>query len=248
MPLTMHGLVHRDNDGLHGDARAHRRLGRVSVQLRQPILQSGSASGSGEEALLLRVAPFEFDVTPPLGAPLMDGGCPAAAEILTPLTARVASADAANLLPPPTVALDHLSTRAADDSIGVGQARGIVLLGVPGGSVVLCSVDWTGIGNESHDRLRAALARGCGTAPDRVALHTIHQHDAPGSDSATERLLEHHGLSRISMIEPFLPDAAARFEAATRAAMAGGGIPVTHIGTGSAAVDVTVGGTATLYL
>ena len=74
-------------------------------------------------------------------------------------------------------------------------ARGVVLLGVGGGPVVLCAVDWVGIANESHDRLKDALARGCDTAPSRVALHTVHQHDAPGSDSATDRLLQAHDLA-----------------------------------------------------
>ena len=151
---------------------------------------------------MLRVAPFEFDVTPPLGTPLMDGGVAAAAEIKTPLT-----------------------------------ARGVVLLGVAGGPVVLCSVDWVSICNESHDRLRTALARGCGSTPDRVALHTVHQHDAPGCDSATERLLESHGLGGLGMVEPYMPDIALRFEAATRTARSSGGTPVTHIGTGVAEVD-----------
>lgn len=39
------------------------------------------------------------------------------------------------------------------------------------------------------------------------------------------------------MVEPYLPDISVRFEAATRAAAASGGTPVTHIGIGVAEVD-----------
>ena len=102
---------------------------------------------------------------------------------------------------------------------------------------MLCSVDFVSICNESHDRLRAALARGCGTEPDRVALHTVHQHDAPGCDSETERLLVSHGLGGLGFVEPWLPDLGAQFEAATKAAVASGGTPVTHVGAGSAEVE-----------
>ena len=74
-------------------------------------------------------------------------------------------------------------------------ARGVVLLGA-GNPIVLCAFDWVGIGNESYDQFRATLALAVGTTADRVALHTLHQHDAPGSDFATERLLADHGLAR----------------------------------------------------
>src|SRR5262245_38000446 len=58
------------------------------------------------------------------------------------------------------------------------RARGIVLLGA-GDPIVLCAVDWIGIANESNEYFRAALASAAGTAPGRVAVHTLHQHDAP---------------------------------------------------------------------
>src|SRR5712691_3180135 len=41
------------------------------------------------------------------------------------------------------------------------RARGIVILGA-GEPIVLCSMDWIGIGNEGHDAFRAALARAAG--------------------------------------------------------------------------------------
>lgn len=72
-------------------------------------------------------------------------------------------------------------------------ARGVVLLGA-GEPIVLCAFDWVGIGNGGHDAFRSALAEGAGTSVERVTVHTLHQHDAPGSDFATESLLGEHGL------------------------------------------------------
>src|SRR6187399_3447904 len=61
-------------------------------------------------------------------------------------------------------------------------ARGVVLLPAGQQPIVLCAVDWLGIGNASRDSWLAALVKAAGTVPGRVALHTVHQHDAPGDD------------------------------------------------------------------
>src|SRR5512136_977325 len=58
------------------------------------------------------------------------------------------------------------------------RARGIVLLGA-GEPIVLCAVDWIGIANEGQDAFRSALARAAATSVRRVAVHSLHQHDAP---------------------------------------------------------------------
>jgi hypothetical protein len=73
------------------------------------------------------------------------------------------------------------------------RARGIVLLGKDE-PIVLCAVDWIGIANEGHDAFREALARAAGTSPRRVAVHTLHQHDAPDCDFSAERILKEAGL------------------------------------------------------
>src|SRR5215510_14257922 len=72
------------------------------------------------------------------------------------------------------------------------RARGIVLLGA-GDPIVLCAVDWIGIANEGHDAFREGLARAAGTSPKRVAVHTLHQHDAPDCDFSAERILKDAG-------------------------------------------------------
>lgn len=85
------------------------------------------------------------------------------------------------LVPPAEKIVDPLS------------ARGIVLLGAQK-PIVLVAVDWVGIGNEGLEAWRTALAAAAGTTLDRVSVHTLHQHDAPGFDLTAERLLERRGL------------------------------------------------------
>lgn len=114
-------------------------------------------------------------------------------------------------------------------------ARGIVLLGA-GEPIVLCAFDWVGIANESYDRFRQALAEATGTATQRVALHTLHQHDAPGSDFATERLLSEHGLDRRYSNSDFDADVMERIADAAKVALQSTQ-PVTHIGLGTGKVE-----------
>ena len=100
----------------------------------------------------VRVATFDVDATPPLGAPM-------AYDVVK--------------------RLDELTLRC----------RGIVILGA-GKPMVLCAVDWIGIANEGHDAFRAALAEAAGTVPARVAVHALHQHDAPGCDFTAEKIIK----------------------------------------------------------
>src|SRR5436189_5863308 len=58
------------------------------------------------------------------------------------------------------------------------RCRGIVIGGA-GKPIILCAVDWIGIANEGHDQFRERLADAAGTSRERVAVHTLHQHDAP---------------------------------------------------------------------
>ena len=73
------------------------------------------------------------------------------------------------------------------------RCRGIVMVGA-GKPIVLCAVDWIGIANEGHDQFRERLAHAAGTTRERVAVHTLHQHDAPGCDFTAERLVRDLGL------------------------------------------------------
>ncbi len=114
-------------------------------------------------------------------------------------------------------------------------ARGVVLLG-SGDPIVLCAFDWVGIGNGSYDEFRKAIAEAVGTTPDRVALHTLHQHDAPGSDFATEKLLAEHGLGRQFSNPDFDAEVMDRVAAAAKLALRQAQT-VTHVGLGSGRVE-----------
>jgi hypothetical protein len=72
-------------------------------------------------------------------------------------------------------------------------ARGVVILSDEK-PVVLCAVDAIGIGNQGYDTWREKLAEAAATTPDRVAVHSLHQHDAPRIDFATGKIMEDQGL------------------------------------------------------
>src|SRR5690606_26379664 len=74
------------------------------------------------------------------------------------------------------------------------EARGFVLSG-KGSPIVVVSVDWCEIRNDSYDRWREAIARAAKTTPERVILSANHQHDAPVVDLGAEALLASVGLS-----------------------------------------------------
>ena len=114
------------------------------------------------------------------------------------------------------------------------RAKGIVLTGA-GQPVVLCAVDWIGICNESQDVFKQVLAAAAHTTPDRVAVHVLHQHDAPLCDFSAEKLLLDAG------VEPKQYDGAFQREMLLRLGRAAEeGLtrrqPVTHLGVGKAQV------------
>ena len=68
------------------------------------------------------------------------------------------------------------------------RAKGIVLIGDEE-PIVLCAIDWIGISNESQDIFKEVMAEAAGTIPNRVVVHTVHQHDAPICDFTAEKIL-----------------------------------------------------------
>jgi hypothetical protein len=116
------------------------------------------------------------------------------------------------------------------------RCRGIVILG-SGEPVVLCAVDWIGIANEGHDAFRAALATAAGTTADRVAVHTLHQHDAPGCDFTAEKLIKELGVKGYTRFDGtfhrlVIQRAAEAITTALAAAQ-----PISHLGYGEAVVE-----------
>ena len=119
---------------------------------RRTFLQSSLAAGAvlaagrSLEAAApprLEIAPFRFDVSPPMGHPLCGGWIK------------------------PVEGMDDPE-----------EAIGFVLRGA-GEPIVVCAVDWTGILNTAHTQWRTVLAQAAGTSPERVAVQTVHQHNAP---------------------------------------------------------------------
>jgi hypothetical protein len=164
----------------------------------------GAGSPDPAEGGDLHLAPFRFDVTPPLGHSLCGGWIKPVAGV--------------------------------DDPI---EAIGVVLLGA-GKPIVLCSVDWTGILNDAHVAWRTALAEAARTTPDRVAVHCVHQHNAPFACLDAEKIVKEQGdLPHIVELDFFRTclDRA-------RKAVADGlkkARRVTHVATGQAKVDKVAG-------
>ena len=77
------------------------------------------------------------------------------------------------------------------------RAKGLVLTGA-GAPIVLCAIDWIGIANESQDIFKQTLADAVHTDPQRVVVHTLHQHDAPVCDFSAEKMLNEMGLAPMS--------------------------------------------------
>ena len=134
--------------------------------------------------------------------------------------------------PPPGVRMAYDSVRQTA-VLGL-RARGIVLMGA-GMPVVLCAVDWIGIANEGHDAFRNRLAAAADTVPGRVAVHAVHQHDAPDCDFGAEKILEEAGLDRLNFDGTFAREVLDRLNLAVRESL-DRAQPVTHLGLGSAVV------------
>lgn len=114
------------------------------------------------------------------------------------------------------------------------RAKGIVILGA-GEPIVMCSVDWIGISNDSQDEFKRIMAEAAGTIPTRVVVHAIHQHDAPTSDFGAESMLKAAGLSTLSFEGTYARDLIQRLGQAIRKSIVRA-VPFTHLGTGQAEV------------
>ncbi|MFK8113140.1 MAG: hypothetical protein AB8B91_13110 [Rubripirellula sp.] len=116
------------------------------------------------------------------------------------------------------------------------RARGIILLGAEQ-PIVLCAIDWIGIGNEAHDAFRDRIAKAAGTVRSRVAVHTLHQHDAPRCDFTAESLLHNSGASDLGSLDgSFARETLNRLEVAVKESLPSA-VTVTHAGFGTAIVE-----------
>ncbi|MCX6899134.1 MAG: hypothetical protein NT105_10570 [Verrucomicrobia bacterium] len=132
--------------------------------------------------------------------------------------------------------LCHGSVSNALTTVDPLTARGVVLLTPEQKPIVLCAVDWVANSNGGYDEWRNALAEAVSTIVERVTVHTLHQHDTPGCDFSTEKLLAAQGLTNKFSNVPFAHEAIARTARAAREAMQRTQ-PITHIGVGHAKVE-----------
>ena len=116
------------------------------------------------------------------------------------------------------------------------SARGIVLLPEGQAPVVLCAVDWVGIANGGNTAWRDALAAAANTSPSRVAVHALHQHDAPYCGFTTEEILQEYGLGGEAFDPAFAREVIARAARAVGEAV-DRATPVTHVAVGEAVVE-----------
>lgn len=130
------------------------------------------------------------------------------------------------------------SPLAYDPTVGVQtplSCRGIVIVGAEK-PIVLCAVDWIGISNRGHTVFREQLAAAARTDVKRVAVHTLHQHDAPRCDFSAEELLAAEGLTGAGFDPAFARDVIRRAAEAVRESVKSAQV-VTHLGTGRGIVE-----------
>ena len=115
------------------------------------------------------------------------------------------------------------------------SCRGIVISGAEK-PVVLVAVDWIGISNSGQTVFKETIAKAIGTEPNRVVVHTLHQHDAPRCDFDAEVLLKEQGISGGGFDPDFARKVAANAAAAAKTALTDAQI-VTHLGIGKGIVE-----------
>ena len=115
------------------------------------------------------------------------------------------------------------------------RSRGVIIRG-DDAPIVLCAVDFIGIANEAHDSWRESIAIAAETTIDRVAVHALHQHDAPRVDYTAEQILRDAQVSHAGPFDStFARQAMHNTATAVRQAMQNLQ-QVTHVGFGSAEV------------
>jgi len=114
--------------------------------------------------------------------------------------------------------------------------RGVILLPQGQKPIVLGAIDWIGIGNEGYTAFRKAIAEAAGTEPSRVALHALHQHDAPRCDFTAEAILAKNGMAGEMFDVKFTRALIDRVGKAVHDSIAKA-VPITHVAHGQAAVD-----------
>lgn len=103
--------------------------------------------------------------------------------------------------------------------------------------LVYVAVDWCEIRNGAYDQWRDGLATAAGTTRERVLVSSLHQHDAPVSDSGAAQLLSSVGLTGELYDEAFHKKMIGNVASKLKESLAQA-VPVTHVGTGKAKVEM----------
>jgi hypothetical protein len=139
----------------------------------------------------------------------------------------------ADVTPPIGSPVAYAKTRSVVDPL---SARGLVVFIEGQQPVVLCAVDWIGIANEGQDLWKKELAHAAQTSPDRVSVHTLHQHDGVECDITMEKIMSEYGIKDTPFDSAFqrkaIHDVAAAVAVAAKNAQ-----QITHIGFGQAKVN-----------
>lgn len=141
----------------------------------------------------------------------------------------------ADVTPPLGTALCDGLVQPAKEIVDPLTARGIVLLSGQQ-PMVLCALDWVGVGNSGYEAFREALAKAAGTSKQRVSVHCLHPHDAPGCDFEADTLLVPLGLAKKTFDPHFARKAIAKVAEAVAKSIRKP-LPVTHVGYGKARVE-----------
>ena len=113
--------------------------------------------------------------------------------------------------------------------------RGLVLIG-QGRPIVLCTLDWIGLSNGCLQSFRRALAEAAGTTAERVAVHALHQHDAPRCDFTTDALLARYEINQQYSDVDWAQDVELRAAAELRQSLKQAQ-RISHLGLGQAEVE-----------
>lgn len=167
-----------------------------------------------------------------LFAALLSACTAAAASSAEPLRIATFQADVTPPLGSPLGFGDYGPAKKIDDPL---SARGLVILSDQP-PIVICAVDWIGLKNGGYDAFRDALAFAAGTTRERVNVHCLHQHDAPGVDFTAEARHAAQGRSGKIFNVAHARAAIAGTAKALADAVLSGPQPVTHLGIGKAKV------------
>ena len=107
------------------------------------------------------------------------------------------------------------------------RLRGVVLEGA-GLPIVLATIDWTGVCNDTFRQLAERIAAAAHTTPDRVQIHSVHQHNAPFACASANALLRKSDSKVLIYDEKYFEDLLKRASETVRESLARS-LPITHV-------------------